>query len=71
MASFKEWKDAHTAAVTLARQLGREVGILKAKEYTATVFQVIHLPKPENRQGFELRAEIVRPSDPYGAWANA
>lgn len=65
MQSFKEWKDAHTAAVRLARQLGREVGVLKAKEYTSTVYQVIHLPKPQNRQGFELRCEVVAPSDPF------
>lgn len=64
MASYLEWKAAHTAAVTLARQLGREVGVLKAKEFNTTVYQVIHLPKPENRQGFELRCEVVRPSDP-------
>ena len=64
MSSYRDWKDAHAAAVTLARQLGREVGILKAKEYTSTVFQVIHLPKPQNRQGFELRCEVVSPSDP-------
>ncbi len=63
MQSFRDWKEAHDAAVLLARQLGREVGVLKAKEYAATVYQVIHLPKPENRQGFELRCEVVRPGD--------
>lgn len=31
MQSFRDWKEAHTAAVVLARQLGREVGVLKAK----------------------------------------
>lgn len=65
MASFKDWKDAHNAAVDLARTLGREVGIYKTKEYTSEVYQVIHLPKPQNRQGFELRCEVVAPSDPY------
>ncbi len=64
MTSFSDWKEAHGAAVLLARQLGKEVGILKAKEYNKTVFQVIHLPKPENRFGFEARAEVVSPSDP-------
>jgi hypothetical protein len=64
MASFKDWKEAHTAAVMLARQLNKEVGILKAKEYSSTVFQVMSLPKPENRYGFELRCELVNPSDP-------
>ena len=64
MTSFRDWKEAHTHAVKLARQLGREVGILKAKEYNKTVFQVLHLPRPENRYGFELRCELVSPDDP-------
>lgn len=64
MQVYREWKEAHTGAVKLARLLGREVGLLKAKEYACDVFQVFPLPKPENRQGFELRAEVVRPSDP-------
>ena len=64
MASYRDWKDAHAAAVHLARTLGREVGILKAKEYNATVYQVLHLPGPAFRSGFELRCEVVSPSDP-------
>jgi hypothetical protein len=64
VSSFKDWKEAHTAAVLLARQLGKEVGILKAKEYSSTVYQVMSLPKRENRYGFELRCELVNPSDP-------
>lgn len=62
--SFPTWKEAHTAAVDLARQLGRETGIEKASEFNRTMFRVHHLPRPENRSGFELRCEIVRPSDP-------
>ena len=58
------WKAAHTAAVELARLLQRETGIEKAKEFGKEVFRVHSLPKPENRCGFELRVEIVRPSDP-------
>ena len=58
------WKAAHTAAVELARLLKREVGIEKANEYGKQVFRVHTLPRPENRYGFELRCEIVRPSDP-------
>ena len=64
MTSYNDWKAAHTAAVELARSLGREVGLYKTTEYGKTVYQVINLPKPENRQGFELRCEIVRPDDP-------
>lgn len=65
MSSFhRDWKDAHTTAVTLARQLGKEVGIEKFKEYNTPGFHVFSLPKPENRYGFELRCEVVKPSDP-------
>jgi hypothetical protein len=59
-----DWKAAHTAAVELARLLKRETGIEKAKEFGREVFRVHSLPKPENRCGFELRCEIVRPGDP-------
>jgi hypothetical protein len=61
---FKDWKQAHTEAVKLARTLGREVGISRQKEYTTDGFLVHHLPKPENRCGFELRCEVVSPNDP-------
>ena len=64
MSAFKDWKDAHTAAVNLARLLKRETGIEKAYEFGNLVYRVHSLPKPENRCGFELRCEIVRPSDP-------
>ena len=62
--SFTDYHAAHTAAVTLARELGREVGLLKAREYNREVYQVFTLPRPENRCGFELRAQVVRPADP-------
>ncbi len=61
---FTDWKAAHTAAVLLARQLGREIGILRQKEFGKDGYNVYHLPKPENRFGFELRCEVVKPSDP-------
>lgn len=64
MMFFKEWKEAHTAACKLANELGREVGISKAKEYDKDGFKVHSLPKPENRQGYELRAEVVTPGTP-------
>jgi hypothetical protein len=65
MSSHRTYEEAHKAAVELARLLKRETGILKTKEYNRTVFNVYHLPKPENRYGFELRCEIVRPTDPH------
>jgi len=58
------WKAAHAAAVERARLLNRETGIEKAIEFGKTVYRVHHLPLPQNRQGFELRCEVVRPSDP-------
>jgi hypothetical protein len=63
-AAFDTWKEAHTYAVKLSRQLGREVGIEKMKQFGKEVHLVHHLPKPQNRYGFELRCEIVAPSDP-------
>jgi len=62
--AFPSWKEAHTAAVQLARQLGREVGIERTKEYGKEVYLVHHLPNPGNRYGFELRVEVVKPTDP-------
>ena len=62
--AFGDWKAAHTAAVELARLLKRETGIEKAREFGKEVFRVHSLPRAENRCGFELRCEIVRPGDP-------
>lgn len=67
MQSFKEYRDAHNAAVDLANLLKRDVGILRAKEYTSNVFQVFGLPNPANRCGFELRCEVVAPNTPKSA----
>ena len=61
---FKDYREAHQYAVQLARQLGREVGIERTKEYDTPGFSVFHLPDAKNRYGFELRAEVVRPTDP-------
>ena len=61
---FKTWKEAHTAAVLLARQLGREVGLWRADEYGHVVYNIRSLPKLENRYGHELQCEVVAPSDP-------
>ena len=64
---FKHWRDAHHAACDLADLLGRDVGISKATEYTTPGFSVHSLPRPENRCGFELRAEVVTPGTPKAA----
>lgn len=64
MTQHKEWKDAHTAAVTLARQLGREVGIEKLKTYEGTHYYVRTVPRADMRFGVDARCEIVGPGDP-------
>ncbi len=64
MRSFTDYKEAHKSAVELARLLGRETGIEAIKEFGRKVFNVHSLPKPENRYGYELRMQVVRPGDP-------
>ena len=61
---FTEWKEAHTAAVLLARQLKRDVGIWRQTEFGKDGYNIRSLPKPENRYGHELRCEVVSPNDP-------
>lgn len=62
---FKSWKEAHTAAVLLARQLKRDVGIWRQKEFNQDGYNIRSLPNPENRRyGHELQCEVVSPSDP-------
>lgn len=65
----KTYRDALTAAITLARIMGREVGIEKFRDGVGARegYVVRHLPKAENRTGWELRCEIVRPDDPMPA----
>lgn len=61
---FTTWKEAHTAAVHLARLLKHDVGIWRAKEIGRDGFNIRSLPRPENRYGHELQCEVVSPSDP-------
>ena len=61
---ISQYPQAFNAAVRLARQLNRDVGLLKAKEYTRDVYQVFSMPAERFRQGFELRAQVVRPDEP-------
>lgn len=62
--SHTTWKEAHTAAVKLAREAGKEVGIERMVQFGKTVFLVHRLPAAKFRRGFELRCEIVQPTDP-------
>jgi hypothetical protein len=61
---YNTWKEAHTAAIKLARLLGRETGILGTKEFGKEGFNVYSLPQAKNRCGADLRCEIVSPGDP-------
>lgn len=68
---FDTWKEAHTAAVTRARESTAswnkpvDFGIEKASSlYGKGKFRIFRLPMPANRFGFDLRCEVVRATDP-------
>jgi hypothetical protein len=56
------YEKVHAYAQQMANKLGREMGIEKMREFGATVYSAKMLPNPENRAGWELRCEIVRPA---------
>ncbi len=67
---FDTWKEAHAAAVTGAREATAawskpvDFGIEKASPLDGKgKFRVFRLPMPQNRQGFELRCEVVHAND--------
>ena len=60
-----DYKTAFNEAVKLARLLNKEVGLLAIKNHEGYGYAVRHLPRPENRCGNELRAQIVKPDDPF------
>lgn len=64
MRRFDTWKEAHTAAVVLSRELGRDVGIWRQAEFGMDGYNIRSLPRPENRYGHELKCEVVTPHDP-------
>lgn len=65
MPFFRDYHDAYTAACHLARQLNHDVGLEKADNpLDGKGFRIFSLPRPENRYGFELRCEVVTPTDP-------
>lgn len=65
MSFHREYRDAFNTAIDLSRQLQREVGIERVDNpLDGKGYRVIHLPKPENRCGFELRCQVVSPSEP-------
>ena len=65
MSFHRDYNQAFNAAVHLARSLKRETGLEKVNSPIDGKGFVVHsLPKPENRYGFELRCQIVRPDEP-------
>jgi hypothetical protein len=67
MSYFADWKEAHVAAGTAAREINRDYGIEKWSSplTPGAKFRVFGpLPKPENCYGFEARCERVSPTDP-------
>lgn len=64
------YKQAVRHAIEVARELnGRfDVGLEAFAEYGRPGYRSgFILPRPENRQGFELRCEVLRASDPLPA----
>ena len=62
-----EYKAAHDHAVQVARSFGGkfEVGLEKFAEFGKAGYRAgFLLPNPQNRQGFELRCQVVRATDP-------
>ena len=65
MAFYKEYGEAHNRAAVMANLLKREVGLERFDNpIDGKGFRVFSLPKPENRCGFELRCETVKPGTP-------
>ena len=61
---MKQWSDYRDARADAQRQANvyqRDVGIEAATEYGRRVYRLVLLPKPAQRQGFELRCEVVSP----------
>ena len=58
---YADYQRARDHAQKMANQTGREWGIAKAKPFGKTVFEVRGLPEASKRQGWELRAEVVKP----------
>lgn len=63
MKTFDDYEEARKFALKRAKQLNMDVGIEAVKEFGHKRFSVIGLPREENRQGYELRVEVVKPTD--------
>ena len=60
MTTFKTWEEARRTAETQANKYGIAYGITAPTAFEKG-WGILMLPKPENRQGFELRCEVVEP----------
>jgi len=61
MQRFTEWKDAHTAAQSLANQCQLDVAIRKVKEFGKLGYNVSFASRNDSDYA---RAEIVKPVKP-------
>lgn len=59
--SSQNYSAVFAFAQAMADKMGREVGIEKTREFGTTVYTFKQLPNPENRSGWELTCEVVRP----------
>lgn len=59
-----DYKVAYNHAVTEARRLGREMQLLKGKEYNSNGFHVNFAVAPQHRFGRDAQGEFIKASDP-------
>lgn len=59
-----DYKTVFNHACERATTLQMEVGIEKQREFGRIVYSAKLLPKPENRYGWELQCEVVKPGTP-------
>lgn len=65
MESFKTITAARAYASRYSRQLNHAVGVEAAMEYGRRVYRVGLIPdRPEQRFDWEMRCEVVLPTDP-------
>lgn len=62
---YTSYFDAYDAALAKAREMNRPVGLEACKEYGKSGFRVKLIPvDPDKRFGWEMRCEVVKPTDP-------
>lgn len=61
MHTSPNYETTRKGAQEMANKSGMDVGIEKRCEFGASVFSASFLPKAENRCGWELRCEVIKP----------